>query len=843
MTLNVSAATAEVNSLPDSVQRLCLDLTRLSTEIVQTRNTSIPPGQQTTPQFTPDGEPLPTLDPQLQKTVNTAVQSAARLLLALKTLNRDVQQQERNLRNELNEQKLMVGNVDLGYQNINYQRKYLKNEIARCHDMETIYQDVPLVSLEEFKNTAPDDLLNTSSDDHELMLHRLCFELEERKRYDAEKRRLLGVKVQLTKSNKSRKAQISKVEKQLGQYIQASESLQTLFQEPVVPIQSQEELLMASAVSGLVSTGVGMVSSPKFFNGDATTTSLPLDGRSSPSMDIDSARVEIVAPVRYGTTELMKRNDVAQLLPQPLYVLFRHTCAFSSTFGEEVRAEIQGDVQAAQVEARVLATFQRTAASKRPEKKARLHASDNPVDLPMQQKDLFVDEEENTRKEDRRSSDAHGDKLYERFPLDVVIKVKKDALVAAHTIVHLRFGYLTRLGIVVVAVEGAPGILKLDPSLLLQELFPCDTGEICPNPEAAFLGMTSNDTLVSSSGATGQQSSDLVLDVKKSEGYAFRWAQEICGLEFLGPLSQGWGLPSFTSSARGGAGGTDGSGFGEVNDNSENAMSQGDDASGSTMVLSGTGNHRAFLSQVIRLVRNRRRAWKALERQLEDFERGFIPVPKHNKAAWDVWTGNSGETGDGLMIQQPLSANDGDPLDSKVTISGWRMVEGSNVHSDGSTKYSSLYTVHFLKQDSKLNSRSSITAKVVVVEATVEISLAYPDRRPRWELRPGPGFPESMKFPRISTATKPIEPTVANGSVDEMMEEVDGSSQSTPRPLPEDDEDVREGSPHLDALMTAVNVEIPGLLFRAEPGDRDMLLSIQITKAVQDISIILKTVA
>jgi len=58
------------------------------------------------------------------------------LLTLLKNLNRDVYQQERDLKNELTEQKLSVGQVDLGYQNIKYRRKYLLNEISRCHDMQ-----------------------------------------------------------------------------------------------------------------------------------------------------------------------------------------------------------------------------------------------------------------------------------------------------------------------------------------------------------------------------------------------------------------------------------------------------------------------------------------------------------------------------------------------------------------------------------------------------------------------------------------------------------------------------------------------------------------------------------
>lgn len=121
---------------------------------------------------------------------------------------------------------------------------------------------------------------------------------------------------------------------------------------------------------------------------------------------------------------------MAQLLPQPLYVLFRHACAFCATFGEEVRAEIQGDVQAAQVEARVLATAQQSAASRsKRDNTVRSGAVINviTVDSPSLQKDNMVDDDEPVVKE-RRGSDSHlrADSQYERFPLEVVIKIKKD---------------------------------------------------------------------------------------------------------------------------------------------------------------------------------------------------------------------------------------------------------------------------------------------------------------------------------------------------------------------------------------------------------------------------------
>ncbi|KAG0357624.1 hypothetical protein BG005_003318 [Podila minutissima] len=189
-------------------------------------------------------------DEQLPRRLRERAMTGTALLSSLKGLNRDVSQQERHLKNDLAEQKHTVATVNLGYQNILYQRKYLVDEIARCRAMETLYQDVPLVSLEEFKQRAPEHLVNItpknstdtnnhnttsntdSTDDHQLMLNQLQFELEERKRFDAEKRRLLAVKAQLAKANKARKAQLNRFEKQLEQYIGASAPIQELFRDP-----------------------------------------------------------------------------------------------------------------------------------------------------------------------------------------------------------------------------------------------------------------------------------------------------------------------------------------------------------------------------------------------------------------------------------------------------------------------------------------------------------------------------------------------------------------------------------------------------------------------------------
>ena len=50
----------------------------------------------------------------------------------------------------------------------------------------SIYQDVPLYSVDDFKRLAPQEARTEQvlSDDHQLMLNRLSFELAERQRLD-----------------------------------------------------------------------------------------------------------------------------------------------------------------------------------------------------------------------------------------------------------------------------------------------------------------------------------------------------------------------------------------------------------------------------------------------------------------------------------------------------------------------------------------------------------------------------------------------------------------------------------------------------------------------------------
>jgi len=58
----------------------------------------------------------------------------------------------------------------------------VEREITRCQDFGSIYQDIPLHSVDEFLKLAPPEMRppEIMRNDHQLMIHRLSFELAER---------------------------------------------------------------------------------------------------------------------------------------------------------------------------------------------------------------------------------------------------------------------------------------------------------------------------------------------------------------------------------------------------------------------------------------------------------------------------------------------------------------------------------------------------------------------------------------------------------------------------------------------------------------------------------------
>ncbi len=119
-----------------------------------------------------------------------------RLWVQLRQQSRDVASETRQAKQTTGEAKERMDREYLLLQNLVYEKQHLELELAQCRDLtyadnyrvfimahRTIYQNVPLVSVEEFMQTAPEALRPSELSENQLMINRLQFELDERKRY------------------------------------------------------------------------------------------------------------------------------------------------------------------------------------------------------------------------------------------------------------------------------------------------------------------------------------------------------------------------------------------------------------------------------------------------------------------------------------------------------------------------------------------------------------------------------------------------------------------------------------------------------------------------------------
>jgi len=73
----------------------------------------------------------------------------------------------------------------LSLNDLKYEKTQLKKEIEKCRDFNSIYQNIPLCSVEEFDRDCDLEELRTEevrADEHQFMLARLKWELVERQR-------------------------------------------------------------------------------------------------------------------------------------------------------------------------------------------------------------------------------------------------------------------------------------------------------------------------------------------------------------------------------------------------------------------------------------------------------------------------------------------------------------------------------------------------------------------------------------------------------------------------------------------------------------------------------------
>ncbi|KAM3586150.1 hypothetical protein VKS41_002678 [Umbelopsis sp. WA50703] len=119
----------------------------------------------------------------------------------------------------------------LGLQNIAYEKRHLEEEIVKCRQFRSIYQDIALISEEEFVNTALSEFTQ-DTDPHMRMINRLKFEHQERLRLKKVLEDLNQERLQLLKEHRLEGSQLEDLDSQLDEILKACGPIEKMLNTP-----------------------------------------------------------------------------------------------------------------------------------------------------------------------------------------------------------------------------------------------------------------------------------------------------------------------------------------------------------------------------------------------------------------------------------------------------------------------------------------------------------------------------------------------------------------------------------------------------------------------------------
>ncbi|KAK4481513.1 hypothetical protein RD792_012414 [Penstemon davidsonii] len=208
-------------------------------------------------------------------------------------------------------------------------------------------------------------------------------------------------------------------------------------------------------------------------------------------------------------TKKLKQQQLAELLPPPLYVIYSQLLAQKEAFGENIELDITGSVKDAQAFARQLANKDSAISTN-------LENSRVEEDAPDEEDDGQRRRKRPKKVPTKENLDQSG--IYQSHPLKVIIHIKDDNASDLESVklISLKFEFLIKLNVVCVGVEGSE---EVPESNILCNLFPDDTGLELPQQSAKLCIGNS-----------------LSFDEKRPSR-PYKWAQHLAGIDFLPEVS------------------------------------------------------------------------------------------------------------------------------------------------------------------------------------------------------------------------------------------------------------------------------------------------------------------
>ncbi|KAI8351542.1 Fms-interacting protein-domain-containing protein [Blakeslea trispora] len=124
------------------------------------------------------------------------------------------------------EAKERMNEKQVGLQGVMYEKRHILEDIVQCRQFRSVYQDVELIPLEEFKSKADPTFLQDLDDPHQLMINRLKYELVVRKALKEQQEALQLKRAELIKENRKAQKKVDQFDKLLDDFVQSAVPLE-----------------------------------------------------------------------------------------------------------------------------------------------------------------------------------------------------------------------------------------------------------------------------------------------------------------------------------------------------------------------------------------------------------------------------------------------------------------------------------------------------------------------------------------------------------------------------------------------------------------------------------------
>jgi THO complex subunit 5 len=164
--------------------------------------------------------------PKNKTAIEDLISQGQLLFVDLKELNRELLTDVEADKDKLNKHKEQLNQLHLRLQNFQYEKNHLLREIESCKNYRPKQQIDGLVSEEEFLHSAtPDQLPQDKGDEHQVMLKRLAFELDQRRKLSDQIAEMTTRKKALIDMNESRANYLKGLQSKLKAIDTASKQL------------------------------------------------------------------------------------------------------------------------------------------------------------------------------------------------------------------------------------------------------------------------------------------------------------------------------------------------------------------------------------------------------------------------------------------------------------------------------------------------------------------------------------------------------------------------------------------------------------------------------------------